>query len=115
MCSLAQMVNISSDIRLPSVALDDPAAVSGRAAIDAIITKNLRGPAALLASFVRDYASLVTMQVCSATLLLSHTHTYDPQLQTPLPVRRSQRAQMQSRERTQAKRAQKHARMPKAG
>ncbi len=57
------MVNVSSDVRLPSVQLDEPPVVSSRQVIQGVVAKNLVGPAALLHSFRRDFATLVTTQV----------------------------------------------------
>ncbi|MEW5317509.1 MAG: hypothetical protein WDW38_008798 [Sanguina aurantia] len=57
-----KIVNMASQTFLPTVQLNEPAALSARSAILAVLTACLAAPAALLASF-GEFAGLVTLDV----------------------------------------------------
>lgn len=57
-----KVVDVSSMQRLPSVGLDEPVAEAARGAIRGVVEKNLAAPAALLASYNRDFAALVATE-----------------------------------------------------
>lgn len=54
-----KVFDVSAMGRLPSVSLNEPVAEAGRSAILTVVEKNVKGPAALLASFQRDFNQLV--------------------------------------------------------